>query len=81
VEIQNEMERPMVQLITTVLSLLVVVFLPIGVHAGDPYEAFSVIRIQKKAAAEFSLPQVSGKSVKLADFQGEVVLLGFFKTF
>ncbi len=71
----------MVQLITGVLSLLVVVFLPIEIHAGDPYEAFSVIRMQKKAAPEFSLPQVSGKNVRLADFQGEVILLGFFKTF
>ncbi len=71
----------MVQLITGVLSFMVVVFLPIEIHAGDPYEAFSVMRTQKKAAPEFSLPQVSGRSVKLADFQGEVVLLGFFKTF
>ena len=69
------------QLVTGVLSLLVVVFLPIEIHAADPYEAFSVIRMQKKAAPEFSLPQVNGKSVRLADFKGEVVLLGFFKTF
>jgi len=39
----NEMERPMVQLITGVLSFMVVVFLPIEIHAGDPYEAFSVV--------------------------------------
>lgn len=71
----------MMQLITGVLSLLVVVFVPIEIHARDPYEAFSVMRMQKKSAAEFSLPQVNGKSVRLADFKGEIVLLGFFKTF
>ena len=71
----------MVQVITRVLSLLVVVFLPLEIHAADPYEAFSVIRTQKKAAPEFSLPQVNGETVKLSDFKGEVVLLGFFKTF
>jgi hypothetical protein len=71
---QNKMERPMMQLITGVLSLLVVVLLPIEIHAADPYEAFSVIRMQKKAAPEFSLPQVNGKSMRLPDFKGEVVL-------
>ena len=71
----------MVQLITGVLSLLVVGFLPIENHAADPYEPFSVIRMQMKAAPEFSLPQVNAKTVRLADFKGEVLLLGFFKTF
>jgi len=42
---QNKMERPMMQLITGVLSLLVVVFLPLEIHAADPYEAFSVVRM------------------------------------
>jgi len=50
----NEMERPMVQLITGVLSFMVVVFLPIEIHAGDPYEAFSVMRTQKKAALKLA---------------------------
>lgn len=71
----------MVQLITGVLFLLVAAFVPAEIHAGDPYEAFSVIRVQKTAAPEFSLPLVNGKSVRLADFQGEIILLGFFKTF
>ena len=75
------MGKPMAQLITGVLFLLVAVFLPVEIHAGDPYEAFSVIRMQKKAAPEFFLPQVNGKSVRLADFKGEIILLGFFKTF
>ena len=67
--------------ITGVLAWLGVVVSPLTIHASDPYEAFSVIRMPKKAAPEFFLPQVKGKGVRLADFQGEVVLLGFFKTF
>jgi hypothetical protein len=71
----------MVQLITRLLPLLAVLLLPLETHAADSYEALSMIRMEKKAAPEFSLPQVSGKTVKLSGFKGEVVLLGFFKTF
>jgi len=51
------------------------------VSAVDPYEALSVLRIEKKLAPNFSLPQVGGKMVRLSDHKGKVVLLGFFKTF
>ena len=67
--------------ITGLLAFLAVLSLPLSSHAADPYEAFSVIRSQKKAAPEFSLPQVDGKTMSLSDFKGKVVLLGFFKTF
>jgi CHASE2 domain-containing sensor protein len=63
------------------LSLVAVLSLPLWTHAADPYEAFSVLRVQKKPAPHFSLPQVSGKTVKISDYKGKVVLLGFFKTF
>ncbi|MBI2986772.1 MAG: redoxin domain-containing protein [Deltaproteobacteria bacterium] len=52
-----------------------------GVFAADPFEAFSVLRIEKKLAPDFSLPQVGGKTVRLSDYKGKIVLLGFFKTF
>lgn len=71
----------MMKLIPWVLSLLFVVPLPIEIHAGDPYEALSMVRMQKKSAPTFSLPQVNGKAVRLSDYKGRAVLLGFFKTF
>jgi len=49
--------------------------------AVDPYQALSVLRIRKISAPDFSLPQVNGKRVRLSDYKGKVVLLGFFKTF
>jgi len=58
-----------------------VLFVSIGARAADLYEAFSVLRMQKTAAPDFSLPQVNGKTLQLSDYQGKVVLLGFFKTF
>jgi len=70
-----------VKLITGFLAFLAVLSSPLLSHAADPYEAFSVIRSQKQTAPEFSLPQVSGKTVRLSDFKGKVVLLGFFQTF
>lgn len=48
---------------------------------GDPYVALSVLRTPKTPAPDFTLPQVKGENVRLSDFQGEVVVLGFFKTF
>ena len=70
----------MAQFITALLSLLALLSLPSWTHA-DPYENFSVLRIQKKPAPDFSLPQVNGKTVRLSAHRGKVVLLGFFKTF
>lgn len=49
--------------------------------AVDPYQALSVLRMPKTSAPDFSLPQVNGKTARLSDFKGKVVLLGFFKTF
>ncbi len=49
--------------------------------AADPYQALSVLRIRKTSAPDFSLPQVNGKTVRLSDYKGKIVLLGFFKTF
>lgn len=69
------------QLIVRSLAFFVVLSLPLISRAADPYEVFSVIRTQKKAAPEFSLPHVNGKTVRLLDYKGKVVLLGFFKTF
>jgi len=58
-----------------------VLFVSMEARAADPYQAFSALRIQKTAASDFSLPQVDGKTIELSDYRGNVVLLGFFKTF
>lgn len=48
---------------------------------GDPFTALKVIQAgEKLPAPEFSLPTLEGKEVRLADFRGKVVLLGFFTT-
>jgi len=62
-------------------SLAALLYLPVKAFGADPYDAFSVLRLEKKPAPDFSLPQVNGKTVKLSGYKGKVVLLGFFKTF
>ncbi len=47
----------------------------------NPYVALSVLRTPKTPAPDFTLPQVGGENVRLSDFRGNVILLGFFKTF
>jgi cytochrome oxidase Cu insertion factor (SCO1/SenC/PrrC family) len=71
----------MMLLISQFLSLLAVLSLASLTRATDPYEALSVLPIQKKPAPDFSLPEVNGKTVRLSDNRGRVVLLGFFQTF
>jgi len=62
-------------------SVAAFLYLPVKAFGADPYDAFSVLRLEKKPGPDFSLPQVSGKTVRLSDYRGKVVLLGFFKTF
>lgn len=71
----------MVRWIAGAVFFSAVMFVSQGARGADPYEALSVLRIQSKAAPAFSLPTVTGKTVRLADYKGKVVLLGFFKTF
>lgn len=63
------------------LSLATLFFLPLTASGADPYDAFSVLRLEKKTAPDFSLPQINGKTVRLSQYKGKTVLLGFFKTF
>ena len=60
---------------------LALVFPLLSVAAADSYRALSVVRTPRKPASDFSLKQVGGKSIKLSRYRGDVVLLGFFKTF
>ena len=71
----------MVRWILGAMCFLALVFLLPRARAADPYEAFSVSRVQAKPAADFSLPSVDTRKVSLSDYRGKVVLLGFFQTF
>lgn len=63
------------------LSLATLFFLPLTASGADPYDAFSVLRLEKKPAPDFSLPHINGTTVRLSAYKGKVVLLGFFQTF
>ena len=69
------------QLILGLLYLLTVLPLPLTAQAADPYEPLSVLRIENRPAPDFSLPSVDSRTVRLSDYKGKVVLLGFFQTF
>jgi len=71
----------MVRWITGAVFFLAVILNLQGARGADPYEALSALRIDTKPAPDFSLPSVDGREVRLSDYRGKVVLLGFFKTF
>ena len=63
-------------------SLLVALFTTAGLAAGPDFEAFGVLRYDPpKPAPAFELPDLSGRTVRLADYRGKVVLLYFWATF
>lgn len=47
----------------------------------DPFAALPAVRLGEKVPApDFRLPNLENQQVRLADFLGEVILLGFFTT-
>jgi hypothetical protein len=62
-------------------SLAAILLSPFLAFGVNPYVAFSVVRLEKKPAPEFSPPLAGGQVVQLSDYRGKVVLLGFFKTY
>ncbi len=70
-------------MVQRIAGILILAFLGSATWAGavDPYEAFSVVRVEKRSAPDFSLPEVGGKALTLSAYRGKIVLLGFFQTF
>lgn len=58
--------------------------LGIGMPAAGAEDAFKAMAVQRPAnlgpAPDLALPSLEGKTVRLKDFRGKVVLLGFFTT-
>lgn len=52
-----------------------------GLAAEDPFAALAVQRFASPSPVpDLALPGLDGRTVRLEDFQGKVVLLGFFTT-
>jgi cytochrome oxidase Cu insertion factor (SCO1/SenC/PrrC family) len=64
-----------------VTALAVALLLPLGAAAAPDFGALDIQRYeQPKPAPAFSLPDLEGRQVSLADFRGKVVLLFYWAT-
>jgi cytochrome oxidase Cu insertion factor (SCO1/SenC/PrrC family) len=62
-------------------SLLLALLLPLAVAAAPDFAALDIQRYDPpKPAPGFSLPDLEGRPVRLADLQGKVVLLFYWAT-
>ncbi len=60
---------------------LLVLFVPRASPAQDPYKALDLIRPSRLSPAKaFNIPTPNGQKLRLADYQGKVVLLNFWAT-
>lgn len=71
------MNVPSIRIHLLRLSVLVVTLAAISA-AADPSGLYSVT--DRKTAAEFALQDATGKTAKLADYRGQVILLDFWAT-
>lgn len=64
------------------LVLLTIAIVMSGCHSAQPPRAgdTNTTRAEHPLAAEFSLPDLSGRDIKLSDYRGRVVLLDFWAT-
>lgn len=69
-------------IITAILILTGHLWLPaMSCAANDPFAEAGFLRAKSKVAAlDFTLEDLNGKKVKMADFQGKTVLLYFWAT-
>ncbi len=62
-------------------SLVLALLLPLAVAAAPDFAALDIQRYDPpKPAPGFSLPDLEGRPVRLADLQGKVVLLFYWAT-
>ena len=60
---------------------MLVLLIPRGAVAQDPYKALDLIKPNRpQAAKELSVPSLNGKTLRLADYRGKVVFLNFWAT-
>jgi cytochrome oxidase Cu insertion factor (SCO1/SenC/PrrC family) len=62
-------------------SLVLALLLPLAVAAAPDFAALDIQKYEPpKPAPGFSLPDLEGRPVRLADLQGKVVLLFYWAT-
>ena len=67
--------------ILSALACVLIINPAVGVAAGPDYEALKIQRYEpRRPASDFALQDLDGKTVRLADHRGKLLLLFFYTT-